>query len=132
MIHKNLCCLKSLSAYFMKNCVHTLDKDFDANAYYRYIWENDEKFVIQARKNQNVTHRNKTLDVMQSANLYKGNYRMDFIDKHGKRIACKTNYIPVKLCEYPNKTLGYAKERVLAGTRSGINGFLLKGSNHNS
>ncbi len=30
---------------------------------------------------------------------------MNFIDKHGKKIACKLSYIPVKLCEFPEKNL---------------------------
>ena len=30
---------------------------------------------------------------------------MDFKDKHGKKIECKISYIPVQLCEFPNKTL---------------------------
>ena len=46
---------------------------------------------------------------------------MDFKDKHGKKIECKISYIPIWLCE-----LGYAIERVLARTHSGIKGFLLK------
>ena len=29
MTHGNLCCLKSLSAHFRKNCVRTLDRGFD-------------------------------------------------------------------------------------------------------
>ena len=42
---------------------------------------------------------------MDVAGNYKGNYRMDFKDKHGKKIECKISYIPVQLCEFPNKTL---------------------------
>ena len=42
---------------------------------------------------------------MDVANKYKGNYRMDYMDKHGKKIECKISYIPVQLCEFPNKNL---------------------------
>lgn len=42
---------------------------------------------------------------MDVSGNYKGNYRMDFKDKHGKKIECKISYIPVQLCEFPNKTL---------------------------
>lgn len=42
---------------------------------------------------------------MDVAGNYKGNYRMDFKDKHGKKIECKISYISVRLCEFPNKTL---------------------------
>ena len=30
---------------------------------------------------------------------------MDFMDKHGKKLECKISYIPVRLCEFPNKAL---------------------------
>lgn len=42
---------------------------------------------------------------MDVAGKYKGNYRMNFKDKHGKKIECKISYIPVRLCEFPNKAL---------------------------
>ncbi|MCI8379210.1 MAG: hypothetical protein HFH72_11960 [Lachnospiraceae bacterium] len=42
---------------------------------------------------------------MSVANKYKGNYRMDFMDKDGKKIECKISYIPVRLCEFPNREL---------------------------
>ena len=103
--HENLQCLKSLSAHFAKNCVRTLDRGFDANDYYRYFLKNDEKFVIRSKKNRNVIYNGKTQNIMDVAGNYKGNYRMDFKDKHGKKIECKISYIPVQLCEFPNKTL---------------------------
>ena len=58
--HENLQCLKSLSAHFSKNCVRTLDRGFDANDYYRYFMQNDEKFVIRSKKNRNVIYNGKT------------------------------------------------------------------------
>ena len=103
--HENIQCLKSLSGYFSKDCVRTLDRGFDANDYYRYFLKNDEKFVIRAKKNRNVIYKGKTKNIMDVANKYKGNYRMDYMDKHGKKIECKISYIPVQLCEFPNKNL---------------------------
>ena len=103
--HENLQCLKSLSAHFTKNCVRTLDRGFDANDYYRYFLMTNEKFVIRSKKNRNVIYNGKTQNIMDVAGNYKGNYRMDFKDKHGKKIECKISYIPVRLCEFPNKTL---------------------------
>ena len=103
--HENLQCLKSLSAHFSKNCVRTLDRGFDANDYYRYFLKNNEKFVIRSKKNRDVIYNGKTQNIMDVAGNYKGNYRMDFKDKHGKKIECKISYIPVQLCEFPNKTL---------------------------
>ena len=58
--HENIQCLKSLSGYFSKDCVRTLDRGFDANDYYRYFLKNDEKFVIRAKKNRNVIYKGKT------------------------------------------------------------------------
>ena len=52
-----------------------------------------------------LSQNEKTQNIMDVAVNYKGNYRMDFKDKHGKKIECKISYIPVQLCEFPNKTL---------------------------
>lgn len=52
-----------------------------------------------------LSQNEKTQNIMDVAGNYKGNYRMDFKDKHGKKIECKISYIPVQLCEFPNKTL---------------------------
>lgn len=119
MPHENLCCLESLSSHFGKNCVRTLDRGFDANDYYRYFLKNDEKFVIRTKKNRNVIYKNKTQNIMDVANRYKGNYRMDFMDKCGKKTGCKISYIPVKLYEFQNKDFvlvvvyGFGKEPML-------------------
>jgi hypothetical protein len=119
MTYENLSCLKALSAHFEKGCVRTLDRGFDANDYYRYFLKQEEKFVIRAKKNRTVIYRNKTQNIMEVAKRYKGNYRMDFRDKQGKKIECKISYIPVKLCEFPDKDLvlvvvyGFGKEPML-------------------
>ena len=117
--HENLCCLESLSAHFPKTCVRTLDRGFDGNEYYKYFLKNQEKFVIRAKKNRNVIYNGKTWNIMDVANKYKGNYRMDFMDKHGKKVECKISYIPVSLCKHPDKKLilvavyGFGKEPML-------------------
>ena len=67
--------------------------------------KSDEKFVIRAKKNRNVIYKGKTQNIMDVAKKYKGNYRMDFMDKHGKKIECKISYIPVKLCEFSGRNL---------------------------
>lgn len=103
--HENLCCLKSLSETFTAKCVRTLDRGFDANDYYRYFIRHGERFVIRAKKNRNVIYKGKTCNIMDVAAKYKGNYRMDFKDKRGKKTACKMSCVPVKLCEFPTKEL---------------------------
>ena len=105
MTHENLCCLEALSAHFEKSSVRTLDRGFDANDYYKYFLKKDERFVIRLKKNRNVIYKNKTQNVMDVAKRYKGKYKLDFIDKHKKKIECKISYIPVKLCEFPDKDL---------------------------
>lgn len=52
-----------------------------------------------------LSQNEKMQNIMDVAGNYKGNYRMDFKDKDGKKIECKISYIPVQLCEFPNKTL---------------------------
>lgn len=103
--YENLCCLKSLSENFSKKCVRTLDRGYDANEYFRYFLKRGERFVIRIKKNRSVIYAGKTCNVMDVAEKYKGNYRMDFQNKHGKKVACKMSCIPVKLCEFPKNEL---------------------------
>ena len=103
--HENLCCLESLSENFSPKCVRTLDRGFDANAYYRYFLQNGERFVIRAKKNRTVIYNGKTYNIMDVASQYKGNYRMDFKDKSGRAIQCKMSCVPVRLCEFPSKEM---------------------------
>lgn len=124
--HENLQCLKSLSKHFSKESVRTLDRGFDANDYYRYFLDNNEKFVIRSKKNRNVIYKGKTQNIMDVANKYKGNYRIDFNGKHGRKRICKISYIPVRLCEFPQKTLtlvavyGFGKHPMLLLTNLDI------------
>lgn len=103
--HENLCCLESLSESFTPKCVRTLDRGFDANAYYRYFLQHGERFAIRAKKNRNVIYNGKTCNIMDVASQYKGNYRMDFKDKSGRAIQCKMSSVPVRLCEFPSKEM---------------------------
>lgn len=84
--YENLCCLESLSENFSRKCVRTLDRGFDANDYYRYFLKHKERFVIRAKKNRNVIYKGRTCIIMDVAAKYKGNYRMDFRDKSGRRV----------------------------------------------
>lgn len=117
--YENLCCLESLSGNFSSKCVRTLDRGFDANDYYRYFLKRGERFVIRAKKNRNVIYGGQTCNIMDVALRYKGAYRMDFKDKHGKTIQCKMSCIPVRLCEFPDKELvltavyGFGEEPML-------------------
>ncbi len=102
---ENLCCLESLSENFSKKCVRTLDRGYDANEYYRYFLEHQERFVIRAKKNRNVIYNGKTCNIMDAASRYKGKYCMNFKNKKGREVNCKMSCIPVRLCEFPEKEL---------------------------
>lgn len=103
--YENLQCLKSLAQHFGKKCIRTLDRGFDANDYYRYFLKNQERFVIRAKKNRNVIYNGKTMNILDVAKKYKGNYAFKFKGKNKKYINCKISYIPVRLCEFPKKEL---------------------------
>lgn len=103
--HENIQCLKSLSAHFGNKCIRTLDRGFDANEYFRYFIKNNERFVIRLKMNRNVIFNNKTQNVLDVANKYKGNYCLKFKGKDKKDIDCKISYIPVSLCEFPKQDL---------------------------
>ena len=129
---ENLKCLHSLSENFRKTCVRTLDRGFDAKDYYRYFLDRDEKFIIRVKKNRDIIYKNKTCNIMDVAKKYKGNYCMGFTDRHGKKIQCKISYIPVRLCEFPQKDFvlvavyGFGKNPMLLLTNMEIQETLQK------
>ena len=57
------------------------------------------------RKTEMFIYNGKTQNIMDVSEKYKGNYRMDFMDKQGKKIECRISYIPVSLCEFPDKDI---------------------------
>ena len=97
--------LKHLTKHFGKTGIRTLDRRYDANAYYEYFLRNNEKFVIRVKKNRNVRHKGKTVNILELVNKYKGKYSMKFEDKAGKKIQCKISYIPITLPLAPKKEL---------------------------
>jgi len=103
--YENLKCLKSLSENFGNKCIRTLDRGYDANDYYRYFLKNSERFIIRAKKNRNVIYNGITMNILEVAKKYKGNYSLKFKGKNKKYVNCKISYIPVRLCEFPNKEL---------------------------
>lgn len=76
------------------HCLHTFPKpvsarwtgDLTETNITDIFLKNHENFVIRAQKNRNVIYNGKTQNIMDVANKYKGNYRMDYMDKHGKKI----------------------------------------------
>lgn len=103
--HENLLCVEALSKNFSSKCIRTLDRGFDANDYYRYFLKKDERFVIRAKKNRNVIYKGNTCNIADVAGRYKGNFSIKFNDRNGRIINCKMSFIPIRLCEFPQKEL---------------------------
>ena len=111
--------LKYLSETFGNKGVRTLDRGYDALCYYEYFLKAKEKFIIRSKKNRHIRFDGKTQNILEVAKKFKGKYRIDFKDKKGKPISCKTTIIPVALPKHPKKTLnlvvvyGFGKEPML-------------------
>jgi hypothetical protein len=97
--------LRYLSEKLGKQGIRTMDRGYDALVYYEYFLKNQEKFIIRATKNRNVCYKDETRNILEVAKLYKGKYRIDFKDKKGRTVECKTSIIPVALPKYPKHAL---------------------------
>ncbi len=112
-------CFQYMSDHFSKNNVRTMDRGFDNNEYYRYFIENDEKFIIRAKKNRNVIYKGKTENILTVARRFKGKYSLKFRNKSGKRVDVKISIIPVCLPKFSNAELqlvviyGFGEEPML-------------------
>ena len=93
-------CFGFLSKHFKKSNIRTMDRGFDNNRYYRYFIENNEQFVIRAKKNRNVKYKGKTENILEAANRFKGKYALKFKAKNGRKIDVKISIIPIELCEF--------------------------------
>lgn len=111
--------LRYISETFGRQGIRALDRGFDALVYYEYFLKANELFVIRAKKNRDVKHNGETINIMELAKQYKGKYRIDFKDKKGKTISCKSAVIPVALPKYAKIPLhliavyGFGKEPML-------------------
>lgn len=75
--YENLRCLESLSGNFSRKCVRTLDRGLDANEYYRYFLNRNERFVIRVKKNRNVIYNVKACNIMDVAKVYLMRWRIE-------------------------------------------------------
>jgi hypothetical protein len=111
--------LHYVSKTFGKQGIRALDRGFDALIYYEYFIKARELFVIRSKKNRNVRHNGKTINIMELANQYKGKYSIKFKDKKGKDIHCKIAVVPVSLPKHPKVSLhlvvvyGFGKDPML-------------------
>ena len=111
--------LRYVSKTFGRDGVRALDRGYDALVYYEYFFKAQEKFIIRATKNRHVCYKGETRNILEVSKLFKGKYRIDFKDKKGKTIHCKTTIIPVALPMHPNILLnlvvvyGFGKDPML-------------------
>ena len=97
--------LKCLTAQFGRKGIRALDRGYDALVYYSYFIKETEAFIIRCKKNRNIIYKEETRNILDVANQFKGKYRMDFLDKSGRKIECKLSIIPVALPMHPQKQL---------------------------
>ena len=98
-------CFAFLSKNFKKTNIRTMDRGFDNNRYYAYFINNDENFIIRAKKNRNVIYKGNTHNILDVANMFKGKYALKFKNKDGKKIDVKISIIPIELCEFKGTQL---------------------------
>jgi hypothetical protein len=97
--------LRFLGKYFKKTSIRAFDRGFDANVYYEHLIDNREKFIIRAKKNRDVKHKDKTINILSLAKRFKGKYCLKFRKKNGFQVDCKITILPIKLCCCPKEDL---------------------------
>lgn len=97
--------LTHLTAHFGKAGIRTMDRGYDANIYYKYYLKQGENFIVRAKKNRNVIHKGKTVNILELSNRYKGKYAMSFNGREGRIINCKISYVPISLPIAPKREL---------------------------
>lgn len=97
--------LRFISTHFGTRGIRALDRGYDNKLFYQYFIENEEKFVIRSKKNRNVIHNDKSINILELANKYKGKYSIIIKNEAGKSKKCKFSYIPITLPAMPNKKL---------------------------
>ena len=100
-----LTALKFLGKHFKKSNIRTFDRGYDANVYYEHLINNSEKFVIRAKKNRDVIHQDKRINILELAERFKGKYSLKFRKKNGMSADCKITIVPIKLPCRPNADL---------------------------
>lgn len=97
--------LKFLGNHFKKTVIRAFDRGFDTNAFYEHLIDNQEKFIIRAKKNRDVKYKDKTINILSLANRFKGKYSLKFRKKNGFEADCKITIVPIKLYCRPKEDL---------------------------
>lgn len=97
--------LDFIRTHFGNIGIKALDRDYDNNLFYEYFTNNSEQFVIRAKRNRDVIHNSKVINILNLANKYKGKYVTIVKSKAGKAKKCKFSYIPISLPDIPDEKL---------------------------
>ena len=91
--------LRYVSKRFGHGGYRVLDRGYDANIYMEYFIESGEKFIVRVKRNRNVQHGGKPINIEELAGRYKGKYAFR-CTLHGETFHMKTAEIPITLCEF--------------------------------
>lgn len=97
--------LNFLGKHFKKSNIRAFDRGYDANVYYEHLIDNNEKFIIRAKKNRNVIYKGESINILTLAKRFKGKYSLKFRKKNGMSADCKITIVPIKLHCRSNKDL---------------------------
>jgi hypothetical protein len=89
--------LTFLGKHFNKSCIRAFDRGYDANIYYEHLIKHSESFITRAKKNRDVIHNGKKINILELANRYKGKYLLKFRKKNGVKVDCKISIVPIRL-----------------------------------
>lgn len=81
--------LEFIRTHFGNIGIKALDRGYDNNQFYEQFTNNNEKFVIRAKRNRDVIHSGKVINIFKLANKYKGRYVTTVKDKAGKTKKCR-------------------------------------------
>jgi len=89
--------LDFISKHFKQGNIRAFDRGYDANIYYERLIDQKEAFIIRSKKNRNVIHKGKKVNILVLAEQYKGKYSLKFKKKNGRKVDCKISIVPVSL-----------------------------------
>jgi hypothetical protein len=89
--------LNFLSSRFKKSNIRAFDRGYDTNTYYERLIDEQEKFIIRAKKNRNVIYKDKPVNILTLATRFKGKYSLKFRKKNGVFAECKISIVPISL-----------------------------------
>jgi len=95
----------SLFQHAQKRNIRVFDRGYDANVYYERLIDQSEAFVIRTKKNRDVIHHEKRINILSLAKQYKGKYSLKFRKRNGVVTDCKISIVPIRLPCRPDREL---------------------------